>query len=397
MSKMKNIIGTPARGDDFLQRGKEIRKITKGINEGANIQLAAPRRVGKTSILMYLLDNKIDGHHYIYVDTEAIDNSNDYFKKLYSAIVNSELISGSAKAIQQLKEAGNSFLRKIKSLSVSGTGIELNDEGGLNYYVELTNLLKGIKIEDSKLVVMIDEFPYTLNNIIEKTGSKNGAITLLQENRTLRQDPEINLNIQFIYTGSIGLNTTVENIDATALINDILSIKVLPISFEEGEFLISEILKYEQKIINPNNLTFLLKRVEWLTPFYIKLIIKEIVDLMTEEEKEITDSIINDAFSEIIDYRNNNYFEHYYSRLKGFFSGNDFKFIITLLNYIVKNNTISKSEIFNIATKHNIKDNYKTLIHTLIYDGYIHSEDDNENYRFNSPILKLWWKKYITN
>lgn len=394
---MKNIIGTPARGDDFLQRGKEIRKITKGINEGANIQLAAPRRVGKTSILMYLLDNKIDGHHYIYVDTEAIDNSNDYFKKLYSAIVNSELISGSAKAIQQLKEAGNSFLRKIKSLSVSGTGIELNDEGGLNYYVELTNLLKGIKIEDSKLVVMIDEFPYTLNNIIEKTGSKNGAITLLQENRTLRQDPEINLNIQFIYTGSIGLNTTVENIDATALINDILSIKVLPISFEEGEFLISEILKYEQKIINPNNLTFLLKRVEWLTPFYIKLIIKEIVDLMTEEEKEITDSIINDAFSEIIDYRNNNYFEHYYSRLKGFFSGNDFKFIITLLNYIVKNNTISKSEIFNIATKHNIKDNYKTLIHTLIYDGYIHSEDDNENYRFNSPILKLWWKKYITN
>lgn len=394
---MKNVIGTPARGSDFFQRKREIKKIIKAVDEGANIQLAAPRRVGKTSILMYLLDNQPQDNHYLYLDTEAIDNSNDFFKKIYSEVIKSNCVSGSVKVMQQIKDASNSFLNKIKGISISGTGLELSETEDLDYYEELINLLKGIQLDSGKIILMIDEFPYTISNIVDNTGGNPEAITFLQLNRSLRLDPKINLKIQFIYTGSIGLNTTVENMNATALINDIMSIKVNPIKFEEGVELVNEIVEYEEKKITKENIDFLLRRVEWLTPFYIKLMIKEIIDLMDDDDDDITTELINDSFQEIIDYRNNNYFEHYYSRLRGFFSGNEFDFITEVLSFIVNHNIIDKGDIYNIAVKYKIDKEYRGLIHTLIYDGYIHTEDTGDTYRFNSPILKLWWKKYVVN
>ena len=394
---MHNIIGPPARGDNFLPREKEVKRIIKAVNEGVNIQLAAPRRVGKTSILMFLLDNQPDENHYIYVDTEAISSSNEFFKKLYGRIIKSDYISGSRKVLQQLKSASNGFLQKIKGINLGGNGLELTDVQGLDYFVELNNLLKGVQLDSGKLVLMVDEFPYTISNILAGTEGISKANSFLQLNRELRLDPEVNTKIQFIYTGSIGLNTTVENLGSTALINDILSIKVDPITTEQAKYLTNSILNYEKKKISEEDLDYLLKRIEWLTPFYIKLMIKEIIDLMSEEDEEITISLINDGFQEIIDYRNNNYFEHYYSRLRGFFDGKSFKFIIEVLNFIVVKSVIEKAEAYNIATKHGVQENYRNLMHTLVYDGYIHIEDGSESFRFNSPILRIWWKKYVAN
>ena len=56
---MKNIVGSPARGATFLKRQGEIEKIINRLQNGNNIQIAAPRRIGKTSILFYLLDNEV--------------------------------------------------------------------------------------------------------------------------------------------------------------------------------------------------------------------------------------------------------------------------------------------------------------------------------------------------
>ena len=79
---MKNIIGSPARGDSFFPREREIQKILNSLNNGNNLQIAAPRRIGKTSILFHLMDNKIGNYVYTYIDTEAINTESGFFKKL---------------------------------------------------------------------------------------------------------------------------------------------------------------------------------------------------------------------------------------------------------------------------------------------------------------------------
>ena len=49
MDKIKNVIGGVAEGKDFFGRTKELERAIELLEDGNNLILAAPRRVGKTS------------------------------------------------------------------------------------------------------------------------------------------------------------------------------------------------------------------------------------------------------------------------------------------------------------------------------------------------------------
>src|SRR5439155_6374753 len=94
---MKNVIGTPARGDSFFPRAEEVRRVVGKLKDGNNLNIAAPRRIGKTSILLYLLDNNEGDFLYVYVDTEDIDNESEFFKRILKEVLKTEEIRSSRK------------------------------------------------------------------------------------------------------------------------------------------------------------------------------------------------------------------------------------------------------------------------------------------------------------
>ena len=390
---MKNIIGQPARGENFYQRDREVKKIIDSLSNCNNIQITAPRRVGKTSILWYLFDNDIANRRYVYVDTESIANEEDFFKKLLNEILRNEHIGSSAKLKSGLSGA-NRFLKKIKSIKILNTGIELNHENeGHNYFDELQNFLSGYAMEENmELVVLIDEFPQTIENI--KSIDPVQAVSFLQKNRTLRSNPEINGKVKFIYTGSIGLNQTVSRLNASATINDINSIEIGPLSEKEAKELFRKLLNpYNRKVTTQAEDT-LLKIIQWYIPFHIQLTVQEIVQ-QTESGDEVLSSTIESAVDNIIALKNQNHFDHYYTRLKVQFKNEAFKYADELLKDIVANDAADKTRVFDLAAKYDLTGEYKKILETLMYDGYIHYIEDTKEYRFNSPIVKRWWLKFI--
>lgn len=394
---MKNVIGQVARGDDFFPRKKEMRKIEKTIKSGSHMQLSAPRRVGKTSILMRFFDQGLEGCEFVFLNTEAIYNEGDFFKKIVQEVIKCKCINGSKKVIHQLKGGGNAILKLLKSVDFGGNGLELNDVEGVDYFKEFINLIKGIDVE-KKIIIMIDEFPHTILNILGKDNEgKEKAIKFLHSNRTLRLDKDIYGKVQFIYTGSIGLNTTVAKIDASHLINDVPPVPVGALSKEEAKNLIDEILIDLDIIISDEVKEYIFDKIKWLIPFYLKLIIKEADDLMDMVEKtnEVSNSIIDEAFDEVLNYRNNNYFEHYHSRLKMYYSGEALQSVIQILNFIAKNEDSSKSQLYDLAVKYNQGSEFSNVLQTLKYDGYIYSNESGDGINFNSPILKMWWVRNV--
>ncbi|MEI9955542.1 MAG: hypothetical protein WDM90_04345 [Ferruginibacter sp.] len=245
---MKNIVGNPARGESFYQRKREIEKLKDRIANGNNLQIAAPRRIGKTSILYYLLDNKVDGNIYVYIDTEAIVNENDFYKKLLKEIIKTDEIKSSG-WFNKLWQKGNKFLSKIKSVKILGQQIDFDEtEAVTDYKTEVENLLAGLEFENNqRLILLIDEFPQTVQNIVDAgNGNIDAAIHFLQSNREIRLNPDINTKVTFIYTGSIGLNHTVSAINATAFINDLNSVEVEPLQKEEAASLLQELIAIKQ-------------------------------------------------------------------------------------------------------------------------------------------------------
>ena len=392
---MKNTIGHPAQGDNFFPRPKEVAKILKRIDAGGHIQLTAPRRVGKTSILMHLRDNPTEGYHFVYIDTEGINDADQYFKRIYQEILRSDFISRSAKIKVQLQEKGNRFLDRLKGFKIMNSGIDLNEADEIDHFDQLLNFVKGIDLDGKKIILLNDEFPYTIENIIDKNdGNISAAVDFLKQKREMRIDPDFREKLQFIYTGSIGLNALVERMGKTELVNDIPAVSVDPLNETEAKQLIAEVLNTYNYTMTDDTANYLLAKIEWLIPFHLQLALGEIMDMQPEGELS-NNKVIDDAFVKIVDYKNNNYFDNYYTRLRKHFKKEEFEFAEELLSDMASDKIKERNQINNLAVKYNVQDSLKSILGTLQYDGYINNNGDTNVYRYNSPIIKMWWQKYV--
>lgn len=390
---MENIVGQIASQGNFYMRKREIREIMRNLKANANIQIAAPRRVGKSSILYHLKDFPEKGFINLYIQVESSRNKDEFYRKIYREILKSDAVSTGKKFAEQFKNNKGGFLARLKAVTIVGTGFDFNESPEINYEEELTNLLLGLDLHGDQLVLMIDEFPEVILNIVEDNkGEVAEAKSFLQSNRELRNNPSLHGKVQFIYTGSNSLNVTVSNLDASSLINDLASITVDPWNVDEAEELITKVLDTYGYRIAPEQLTYIVSKMEWNIPFYFQLVIKEIM-YQIEPEDEITNSVIDTCFAKMVEQKNDHHFDHYVIRLKRIFNDSQRKFVELLLNKLAQSYSLSHGEVFNLAYGILSDIEVRKTLDTLRYDGYIINTAGTENktYKFNSPILKQWW------
>jgi AAA+ ATPase superfamily predicted ATPase len=394
---LKSVVGQAVSGEDFFDRPKEIKKLRKAINSGSHILISAPRRVGKTSLMYYLLDNPGEAQCFVYLITQSINNANDFYKKIHRLIVEADATSD---ATIRITEWGKKFLRnaldRVKSVGTDEIGkIELREGKEPDYKAKLIKLLKKLDLEGNVLIIMVDEFAQTVENIRIEEGDRQ-AVRFLQENREITQDRELSKYIRFIYAGSIGLENIVSQLNSVDLINGLYSHKVLPLSREEALGMIQALLEnFEFKMTEPATIR-LLERVEWFIPFYIQLFMDELAKLHIEEEfQEATEETVERAFHRMLEHRS--HFEHWHKRMKKSFKNEQYKLAVEILNRATKQSELSSNEMHDLAVKNGLEEGHKEVAQVLVYDGYINNHEDPSLYRFNSPILKSWWIKNVAN
>ena len=384
---MQIIVGQVARKENFWGREAEIEDIWYKINSGSHILLVAPRRVGKTSIMHSLLDKPRSGYKVLYVSTEAADRESEFWEKLFHKLIEEESFLATLKI--KAKHLYDKFThQKIDTLSMSG--VKFADAKEIDYARVFREIIKDLK-EEQKLIIMIDEFAQTIENII-KFESEQKAEHLLKMHRELRQDDLVSSKVSFIYAGSIGLESVASKMNATKHINDLASIKVAPFSQEDAvAFTLALTQANEMQIARPD-IEYLLHRIEWLIPFYIQIL----VDELHKCKEPICQEAIDNAFYSMLD-NNRNHFEHWHTRLKSF-SASEYKLAKETLNILSQTTTAPSTTIINLGYKYKLDEEAtKEIMRSLVYDGYINNNDNAKEYRFNSPILKLWWCNNVAN
>ena len=395
---IKNIAGQPVRKENFFERPALARQFKNKIESGSSILISAPRRVGKTSLMLHVHDKGMEGFYFIYLITESVNSENEYFKRILNKIFDTEFLTPMQKIS---KKAYQSIKDRTKRISEIGKAIKFDKESKRSFRDEFVDTIKSIDLEGRRIIFMIDEFSQTIENIIEDEG-KRSAIHFLQTNRELRQDPEISQKIQFVYAGSIGLENIVSRLNAVNLVNDLDPLKVTPLNHQEAHQLMQELTENKPFDLSKSNRDYVLDKIQWYIPFYIQLAVFEILNLLPDDEgetkpekKRITKNVINRAFSRMLEHRN--HFEHWEKRLRKAFKKEDYTFAKEVLNLISDKENIESVEMVNLAQKFNIADSYKDIVNSLVYDGYINNNDDPRIYRFNSPLLKMWWWKSVAN
>ncbi|MEM1124025.1 MAG: hypothetical protein AAGJ18_26545 [Bacteroidota bacterium] len=387
---MRNIVGQPVSGKDYFLRKTITKLIYRRLDAGSNLFMAAPRRVGKTSIMYHLRDEPKTGYSFIYIPTESIDDTQLYFRRLFESLLNSEVVSKKVKASEKAKSIFETITEKVKKIGAYGVEVELHEKETEQYSDIFLELVKKLGESDIRIIVMVDEFPSTVENIKQKNG-KIAAVQFLKLNRTIRQESAG--GIQFIYTGSIGLPAIVNRLDSPESINDLNQVEIPPLSLVDGKRFTQTLLDAAKVPYEPEAIDYLLQKINWLMPFFIQLSVQELVDLFDQNETTITKKIVDLAFQRICNRRNNIHFDSYYNRLKDTFSSEDYSLALDILNLIAVENKIAKRQLLQKLGKDKEQRHLNSVVESLEYDGYINLA--NQSYTFNSPILQLWWNKYI--
>ncbi|MFW6131746.1 MAG: ATP-binding protein [Candidatus Aminicenantaceae bacterium] len=340
-------------------------------------------------MIRYLEDHPRKKYSFLYTNTESVNDENEFYRRVLNKLLKTEYIKKAQKVITFIEK----HIPSIKKIGPDGFEFGVTEEH--NYREILEKVLKSCSNKKEKLVILLDEFPQTLENIINNKDKKSG-IKFLQSNRELRQDSDITETIQFIYTGSIGLENIVKRLNTSKTINDLAYLRVPPLTIEEARELIDCLLKNKKFTLSKNVVNYILSNIEWLIPFYIQLIIREIGNIYRDSKiKRVEKGTVNKAINQMLEHRN--HFEHWEQRLRSSFSTNEYNFCKELLNITSEEGIISLNDIYNLAVKHNQKHVYKNLTDSLVYDGYINNNEDRKIYRFNSPILKKWWYQNVTS
>ncbi|NOQ26627.1 MAG: ATP-binding protein [Bacteroidales bacterium] len=387
---MNIVIGQVATGDKFYKRNKLIERLWKRINSGNNILMSAPRRIGKTSVMNYCLENQPENYGLIYLMPESVNNMNEFYRKLVNEVYNK------LKGTQKISTFLQKLISSTKIKSIGANGISFDNLKETDYFQEFVNIAEQLDLEGYKLVLMVDEFAQVVENIMQDEGDSS-AIHFLESVREIRLNPKIKDKMQFVFAGSIGLENIVARLNATSTINDLLSFKVPPFSTKEAfDYIISIALKDEDYVFEHENIEYLLSRLGWNIPYFINIILIEIETICDDEETNvISKEIIDRAFK--ITLKNRSYFEYWHTRLRKAYKKNDYNFAKEILNSIARNSSVAKTEIMNIAVELEVLETYKDIISSLEYDGYVNNQDDTNKYIFNSPLLKQWWFDNVTN
>jgi hypothetical protein len=365
---------------------------------GENLLLSAPRRIGKSSILKHIKKNQQPGQIILYLSVMSVQSSDEFFKQLFDELIKNKAIFVGikgywAKCSSLLKQNAS----RISNISIKGD-ITLNASESIDYYSECRALFEAFSQKDDKIVVFIDELPDALNNILEQDPIQ--AKRFLQQNRDLRMAFS-QVGLQFVYTGSTGLKNIVKKLDKLDLVNDLVDIKVPPLSKDEAKELIQRLtlgfnLQNSEFALSGSVIDYILDKISWRLPYYIQIITFELFDHFEDNEQTINEGTVELILAEIVQSKSSHadYFENWKRRLKSPLTTEEYHFALEVLSYIAKNDHIEYAVFHDLAVKHKVPDD-KYVLDVLEHDGYISEQD--RRYGFNSFLLKQWWNINVAN
>ncbi len=388
IKQMKVVLGHPARKTQFFKRKKIREDLIEKINNSSNLLISAPRRFGKSSILLDLIDEPIDSFYGVFIDSEHIDDGEVFFKELLKEILNTDAIEAFGKFKQNTISFLKDWSNRINDVKIAGSGVGINNGKEEPNFDLFKDFMQKYKFE-KKIVIIIDEFPETIKKIHEKSG-KEAAKLFLSQNRSLRQNHRLAEKLGFVYTGSIGLQSVVSNLGSPETINDLEELKIKPLQNNEA-FEFARNLLNGKSLKLPDDLKgYFIQKLDLLIPFHVQLMVKELADVCFEKQI-IQKEDIDKAFEGII-INGNIYFQSYKSRLNDSFNKDELGFIQKLLLKIKESDKLHFAEISNMANEYKVESNFETILETLLYDGYLIADDAKGYYSFYSIILKSWWK-----
>lgn len=376
------IVGPTAEGARYFPRTRIEARIWRKIEKGSHILFSAPRRVGKSSVMIHMANNAPDGYACCFENISSDSTAKDFYNRLLN------LILRQVSARERNKGRFKAWLSALGVDEISLSGIRFSSSSEINYKDRLLTAISKLNETDFRVVLFLDEFPDVIKNIRDREGEAV-AKDVLHTLRSLRHNQAFRQRFILVLAGSIGLEHIVKQFDRIAVINDMFPQTLPALTPEEAPQFIQHLVAKASMNINATSQDYLLNRIAHAVPYYIQLMIDKCDDLLFAEGRtELQTADIDAAWEAIM--ADQKHFSDWSHRLQQYFPQKS-PFFQHLLTRIAHFGTMSIQEAFDMANRYEIPEWKEAIDDVLVRDGYL--QQVGQNFQFLSPLLREWWKR----
>ena len=392
---MESVAGAPVVGDDLFGREQELAHIWQMLERGAHVLMTAPRRVGKTSLMRELERDPRDGWIVAYADVEACTEPGGVIAEILGEIAEKEEFKKRYR--DEMSDLFGKISERVSSISVATLKAEIRSAVKSNWKREaekFRNLLRSSTPNDRKLLIIIDELPIPINNMLKNEEQRREAEIFLSWLRKLRQDQKLRNKVHTLVGGSIGMEGVMRRMGKSSLINDMKTYHLPSWSKETAAKFLRKLSEREQFQLGESSIEEMLALLQDPIPYHVHLFFEKLQTELADKSGLTSAESIKRCFDEqLAGFQGTAHLEHYKEKFESIFETQEEKSMAReiLKAACMQQNGIKNSDI-NTANSEG-KKTIQLVLNELIAEKFLAIE--NGNVRFCSNLLRCWWRKQV--
>lgn len=417
MGGIESSVGRPVRGINFFGREREQRLLWQHL-ETSHVLLLAPRRVGKTSLLLRLMDTASEHNlKAVYVSVADARNEDDVVRKLIAALATHP---GSPKIWKRLQKGPfKRFIgRLIPTIAAGPLSVELEKAAPEEGWPKLAEAIaEAIAAVGEPWVILVDELPIFVLNLLRQDGGPDGAVVrtrhFLNWFRHLRNPTHGGAALRWVVAGSIGLDAVVARARLGDTINDLSLVPLGPFSPEVADDFLEALADSYGVALSAETRLRLCERAGWLIPFYLQVLFSRLHDLVAETGLTPSPTLVDRVVDELLTPAYRAYFDYWRQRLTEELGRPDDQRALTLLACVAEREEADRDALEHALSEFVPEPTERQraltfLLEVLENDGYLTSDalrgpslpfvseqKTQRTWRFRSALLREYWLRRV--
>ena len=396
---MRNITGQAVVGNDLYGRGYELAALWEHLEAGEHVLLLAPRRVGKTSLMLELRRRPHPKWHVIYTDVEGAADAADLFAGILAQLADHptyrrglENIPG-WQAAKDILGAASNFSAKAR---VGELKVEFASAMRTDWHRRADQIRARLAATeaDERLLVIIDELPLLVARLANNERRQDAEL-LLSKLREWRQAPDLRGRVVTLAGGSIGLEGVVQRAGLSGIINDLVPFHLEAWSASTARQFLCEIGRSSEFPLGEATVEQILALLYDPVPYHLQLFFQALRDECRGNTSSLTPALVKRCFEQrLAGASGTAHLDHYATRLELALGKQERLVALAVLSRLSR--LASPKELVPVEELQQLSAGaegaFRAALRTLEADGYIRREDDGVSFRSN--LLRRWWQKH---
>ena len=364
-------------------------------NVARMVLMTAPRRAGKTSLMRELERDPSDGWIVAYADVEACTEPGGVIAEILGEIAEKEEFKKRYR--DEMSDLFGKISERVSSISVVTLKAEIRSAVKSNWKREaekFRNLLRSSTPNDRKLLIIIDELPIPINNMLKNEEQRREAEIFLSWLRKLRQDQKLRNKVHTLVGGSIGMEGVMRRMGKSSLINDMKTYHLPSWSKETAAKFLRKLSEREQFQLGESSIEEMLALLQDPIPYHVHLFFEKLQTELADKSGLMSAESIKRCFDEqLAGFQGAAHLEHYKEKLESIFETQEEKSMAReiLKAACMRQNGIKNSDI-NTANSEG-KKTIQLVLNELIVEKFLAIENGNAG--FCSNLLRCWWRRQV--